>query len=58
MHSEYKGSVHARAPVENVEKAHMRLMHVYAKSPCTPKNDAFMILVGLPPTSGSAPKSI
>jgi hypothetical protein len=50
---------HARAPIENAEKAHMRSMRDCGrKKPCTPHNDAFMMLVGLPPTSGSSSKSI
>jgi hypothetical protein len=49
----------ARAPVENAGKAHMRPMHDCGrKKPRTPQNDTLMILVGLPPTSGSSPKSI
>jgi hypothetical protein len=47
------------APIENAEKAHMHLMHeCVRKKSHTPQNDTFMILVGLPPTSGSAPKLI
>jgi hypothetical protein len=49
----------ACVPVENVEKAHMRLMRDYGrKKTCTLQNDTLMILVSLPPTSGSSPKSI
>jgi hypothetical protein len=49
----------ARAPVENAGKEHMRPMcDCGCKNPCTAQNDAFMILVGLPPTSGSSSKSI
>ena len=50
---------HTRAPVENAGKAHMLPMRdCVCKKPRTPENDAFMIMVGLPPTYGSAPKSI
>jgi hypothetical protein len=48
-----------RAPVENTGKMHMCLMRdCVQKNPCTPQNGAFMILVGIPPTSGSNPKPI
>ena len=51
--------VHACAPVKNEGKAHMRPMHdCVRKKPRTPQNDAFMIMVGLPPTYGSDHKSI
>jgi hypothetical protein len=50
---------HARASVENARKEHMCLMHGRGrKKQRTPQNRALMILVGLPPTFGSAPKSI
>ena len=49
----------AHAQVRNIKKVHMCPMrNCVCKNPCTPKNDAFMILVGLPPTSSSSPKSI
>jgi hypothetical protein len=44
---------------ETQEKAHMRMMcDCGRKKPRIPQNDAFMILVSLPPTSGLASKSI
>jgi hypothetical protein len=44
---------HALAPVENGGKAHTRWMRdCVCKKLWTPENDAFMILVSLPPTSG------
>jgi hypothetical protein len=49
----------ACAPVENVEKAHMRPMRDCGrKKPRIAQNNTFMILFSLPPTSGSSPKSI
>jgi hypothetical protein len=51
--------VRACAPVKNTGKVHMHLMRDRGrKKPHTHQNDALMILVGLPPTSGSSPKSI
>ena len=48
-----------RAPVKNVGKAHMRPMHdCVCKTTHTHKNNAFMILVSLPPTFGSSSKLI
>jgi hypothetical protein len=50
---------HARAPVKNDRKAHMHPMRDCGhKKLCIPKNNAFMFLVNLPPTSGSSPKLI
>jgi hypothetical protein len=52
-------AVRARALVENTGKAHMCPMRDCGrKKPRTPQNGALMILVGLPPTFGSAPKLI
>jgi hypothetical protein len=51
----------ARAHVQNrnAVKAHMRPMcDCGRKKPCTCENDAFMRVVGLPPTFGSASKLI
>jgi hypothetical protein len=49
----------AHAQVKNIRKVHMRPMRdCVRKNPCTPENDAFMVLVGPSPTSGSSPKSI
>jgi hypothetical protein len=49
----------AHPQVENAGKEHRcPIRDCGCKTLCTPKNDAFMILVDLPPTSGSSPKSI
>jgi hypothetical protein len=45
----------ARAQVKKDKKAHMRLMHdCVQEKPCTPMNDAFLVLVIPSPTFGAA----
>jgi hypothetical protein len=49
----------AHVQAKKSKKEHMCPMHdCVHKKPHTPENDAFMVLFGPSPTSGSAPKSI
>jgi hypothetical protein len=49
----------ARVQAKEAKRAHMRHMRdCVRENPCTPVNDAFMVLVGPSPTSGPAPNLI